>query len=334
MSHITTARLESKHLDHSARLLAQRQQRLRLLNPVLPLQYEDAAACRSLLEDDLQGVGTEAVVALVDGEVVGFLIMAPLVFNPTDMVAAFMPPRPAQVHGAHAARPDVAYDAYREMYAVLADHFVTRGYFDHMVYVQAQDTIAHDAFVSLSFGRALVAAIRGLEPMDAGEAAVDIHEAGIEDLKVVMGLNHDLLLHHARAPIFWPHAPETFAALETNQRRHLEDPGTAHIVAYQNGRAVGMNSFIPPDWIDRVLRPDKTVYLYQGIVWPEARSGGIGKAILSRGVEWAREKGYEHIALHYAAPNISGGRFWQSQGFEPIEYRLTRHIDDRVAWAH
>jgi ribosomal protein S18 acetylase RimI-like enzyme len=55
---------------------------------------------------------------------------------------------------------------------------------------------------------------------------------------------------------------------------------------------------------------------------------------LARGVAWAREQGYAHIALHYASQNISGARFWESQGFESIEYRMTRHIDERIAWAH
>jgi ribosomal protein S18 acetylase RimI-like enzyme len=199
------------------------------------------------------------------------------------------------------------------------------------VYVQAQDRVAHEAFVSLSFGRALVAAIRGVQPVD-GQGAADIHEAGIEDLAVIMELGEELLDHHARTPIFWPHAAETFAALEANQRRHLDDPGTAHIVAYQDGKAVGMNSFIPPDWIDPILRPDKTVYLYQGIVSPHVRGAGIGKLILARGIDWARNNGYDYVALHYASPNISGARFWQSQGFEPVEYRLTRRIDERIAW--
>lgn len=334
MSPLSAVPFESKHVDAAAFLLAERQERLRATNPVMSPEYENPASCRPLIEEELQGDGARGVVALLDGRVVAFMFMSPLIFNPADMMAAFMPPRPAQIHGAHAARPDVAFDAYREMYALAADEFVTRGYFDHMVYLQAQDTLAHDAFVSLGFGRALVAAIRGVEPVAAASADVDIHEAGIEDLKVVMSLNDELLAHHARSPIYWPHAAETNAALEANQRRHFEDLGTAHIVAYQGGRAVGMNTFIPPDWIDPILRPDKTVYLYQGIVSSDTRSGGIGRAILARGVEWAREQGYEHIALHYAASNISGARFWRSQAFEALEYRMTRHIDDRIAWAH
>jgi GNAT superfamily N-acetyltransferase len=330
---ITTAPIDQKHLDAASGLLAERQRRLRKLNPVLPASFEDPGACRSVIADELEGNGTEAVVAIAEDTVVGFLMMSALVFNPTDMIAAFMPHRPAQIHGAHAVRPVVAFDAYREMYAALAGVFVQRGYFDHMAYLPAADAAAHDAFVSLSFGRALVAAVRGVDPVQPSASSLEIHEAGIEDINVIMHLNDELLAHHTRSPIYWPHARETNAALEANQRRHLEDETTAHIVGYKDGRPVGMNTFIPPDWIDPLLRPDGTVYLYQGVVSPEAQSGGVGKAILARGVDWARDHGYKHIALHYASPNLSGARFWQAHGFEAIEYRMTRHIDERIAWA-
>lgn len=333
MAHLTIVDLEEKKLDAAAQLLAERQKRLRKLNALLPAPSEHPAFCRPVIEEGLEQRGARGVGALLDGDLVGYLVMAPIVFGARDMVAAFFPPRPAQMHGSHAARPDVAFDAYREMYAVLADEFVRRGYFDHLVYVPAGDTAAHDAFVSLSFGRALVAAIRNVDPVPLDGAQAELHEAGIEDLNVVMGLGEELLEHHARSPIFWPHLAEPYEGLEAHQRAHFEDPTTVHFVAYQRGTAVGMNSFVPPEWIDRVLRPDKTVYLYQGIVSEAARGGGIGRAILARGVEWARTQGYEHIALHYASPNISGARFWQSQGFKPIEYRLTRHIDERIAWA-
>jgi hypothetical protein len=59
----------------------------------------------------------------------------------------------------------------------------------------------------------------------------------------------------------------------------------------------------------------------------------VGKAILAQGVNWAREQGYQHVALHYASANIPGARFWSGHGFEAIEYRMVRHVDERIAWA-
>jgi GNAT superfamily N-acetyltransferase len=69
-------------------------------------------------------------------------------------------------------------------------------------------------------------------------------------------------------------------------------------------------------------------------VTQDARAGGVGSAILAKGVDWARDKGYENIALHFAAANVPGAKFWQSSGFVPVEYGMRRHIDERIAWAN
>ena len=54
----------------------------------------------------------------------------------------------------------------------------------------------------------------------------------------------------------------------------------------------------------------------------------------TQGVAWARDKGYQHIALHFATPNLSGAKFWQSSGFAPVEYGMRRRVDERIAWAN
>jgi hypothetical protein len=48
---------------------------------------------------------------------------------------------------------------------------------------------------------------------------------------------------------------------------------------------------------------------------------------------WAQDEGYQWCALHFAAANIVGANFWLGHGFRPIEHRLRRHIDERIAWA-
>jgi GNAT superfamily N-acetyltransferase len=245
-----------------------------------------------------------------------------------------MPPRSAQLgYSNHAAKGGMEHEVYREMYAVLAAEFVSRGFFDHIVYIAPRDRAVEEAFVSLGFGRTLTAAMRGVELVD-GAAKADLHQAGGEDANVVFGLNEELMQHHARAPIFWPLLREPEESSHQFTRDLLSDAKTnAHWVAYENGKPLGMNTFMAPVWITPMLTPEKTVYLYQGIVSENVRGGGVGKALLSRGIEWARDQGYQHVALHFASPNVSGARFWQAQGFSPIEHRMVRHIDERIAWA-
>lgn len=327
----------AEHLDAAAALLAARQARLRAADDRLPAAYEDPAACRPLIEAVAGRADAQGVFALADGEPAGYAFMWPFLPGPMDLPFAFFPPRTAHIgYAEQCAREDVAFDAHRAMYAALAGEYVRRGIFDHIAYVSPHDRAAHDAYVSLGFGRMLVAAMRDTTPVESqATAGVRVDAAGAEDASVIIGLNTHLWEHHTTSPIFWPMLREPLAAEDDFTRMLLQDPETnAHFVAYRDGRPLGMTTFMKPDWVPEVLRDDKTVYLYQGVVTPDARGGGIGQALLARGMAWAREQGYERAVLHFWAPNISGARFWLGMGFRPIEYRMARHIDERIAWAN
>jgi GNAT superfamily N-acetyltransferase len=324
-----------RHLDSAASLLAERHVRDRERDPRLPVAYEIPPACRPLVEQAVGELGSKAVVAVDAGEVIGFAVMATFLAQPTHMTAAFFPPRCTNLgYTNHAAKAGKELEVYREMFAALSDYFVARGFFDHNAYIAPRDRAVEEAFVSLGFGRTLTAAMRGVEPVETAGGGVDLHAAGGEDSAVIFALNDELNAHHARAPIFWPLLQEPSESSHQFTRDLLGDAkANAHWVAYDGGRPVGMNTFMAPFWLSPMLVPDKTVYLYQGVVSETARRGGVGKTILARGIDWAREQGYEHVALHFAAPNVSGARFWQNNGFQPIEHRMTRHIDERIAWA-
>jgi GNAT superfamily N-acetyltransferase len=327
---------KARDLEHAASLLAERHVRDRARDPRFPAAYEVPAACRPHVESAVNAPEAFSVVAVRDGEVVGFAAMQAFLANPTHMSAGFFQPRCTNLgYAAHASIAGAEFDVYREMYGALADHFVARGYFDHNVYVAPRDAAVLEAFVSLGFGRTVVAGLRGVEPVDGADgASVEMHQASAEDAEIIFALSEELNDHHARSPIFWPHLEEVRESSHDFQRELLKQPdANAHWIAYDDGKPLGMNTFMGPLWIAPMLAPEKTVYLYQGVVSESARRGGLGRVILAHAVNWARGEGYEHIALHYASPNISGARFWDSSGFAPIEYRMTRHVDNRIAWA-
>ncbi|MBF6600745.1 MAG: GNAT family N-acetyltransferase [Dehalococcoidia bacterium] len=322
------------HLDVAASLLAERQRRDRGREPLLPAAFEVPAACRAVIEPAFAQSGWYGVVASAGRECVGFLIGTPQLFPPTHFLASFFPARSIGVsYQSHAASAGREYDVYRAMYAALADEFVRRGYFDHIVSIAPSDAATAEAWASLGFGRHSVAALRDVAPPTRAAADIEVHPASAEDAEVVYALAEELNLHHARAPIYWPYIRESDAASHELSLGLLNDPANAHWIAYEDGRAVGMNTFMMPAFLSIMTVPEETVYLYQGIVTQDARAAGIGTALLARGAAWAREQGYKHIGLHFAAPNLQGAQFWQSSGFKPIEFGIRRHIDERVAWA-
>jgi GNAT superfamily N-acetyltransferase len=112
------------------------------------------------------------------------------------------------------------------------------------------------------------------------------------------------------------------------------DPECAHWIARRDGRAIGMHVLQPPPpWLSALLRPERSTYLLHGYTEAAARGGGVGRALLGRSLAWAREAGHAHCLLHFLAANVSGARFWLAAGFRPIELRLRRVVDGRIAWA-
>ncbi len=324
-----------QHIDAASAVLAARHVRDRAREPLLPAPYEVPAACRAQLQQLFDRPDAHGFVALDGDGVAGYMVGTPQLFPPTHYLASFFPPRSVAInYQAHAAREGIEHETYRELYRALAAYFVERGYFDHVVNVAPKHAEAGEAFASLGFGRHAVAAIRDVAPTARNAAEVEVHQAGPEDASVVYKLAEELNLHHARSPIYWPMLRETEASSHELTDGLLQSPANAHWIAYEDGRAVGMNTFMPPAWLAQMTVPDKTIYLYQGVVTEDARAGGVGTALLDRGAAWAREQGYEHIGLHFDAPNIQGARFWLSSGFVPFEYGLRRHIDERLAWAN
>jgi GNAT superfamily N-acetyltransferase len=327
----------NRDTERALALLADRHRRDRAREPLLPATYEDAEACRPHFAPLFEQTGWYGVVAERGGEMVGFAIMTPQHFAATHLLANFFPPRGVSLaYGAHATTAGMAYDVYREMYSALAEHFVAAGFFDHAVNVAASDAEAREAWESLGFGRTITCAVRDVAPPDrTASTAVQVHQAGEEDAEVIFALNHELTLHHAYSPIFYPYLHESDTASHDFQRNLLKDGNAnAHWVGYLDGRPVGMNTFMAPLFLSQMTVPEKTIYLFQGVVTRDVRAGGVGTAILSRAVQWAREREYDHIALHFASANVSGAKFWLSSGFRPIEHGMRRRIDERIAWAN
>jgi GNAT superfamily N-acetyltransferase len=265
-------------------------------------------------------------------------MQAPLLPSPLEMLAQFYPQRSMIVpYDGHALAPDEDASLYRELCAALAGGWVAGGFFDHFVSVPAQDAAAREAWDSLGFAREVTCAAREVDlpvAAPAGRpAGLEIHQAGPEDIDIIDALGEALWQHHAEAPIFAPFLRETQQDERETTLELLADPGNAHFVAYRDGQPLAMNTFMKEGFLPPLLTPEACVYLFQGVAYPEARRGGVGKALLAHSIRWAQEQGHRWCALHVYAANTSGASFWFGNGFRPLEHRLRRHVDERIAWA-
>ena len=322
-----------EHLDGAAGLLAARHRTDRRRAPELPASFEHLAAAREVLQAAL-AEGSSGVVALRAGRLTGYLLGVRALPAPTSAMSLFMRPRSVAIrYEGYAAEDGAATETYRALYAALARAWVAAGYFTHYVEVPATNPEALSAWYSLGFGQEMARGIRDTGPVQAADAlsAMEIHQAGTEDIAVVLELVTANLRYHAGPPMFNPYFPETEPDQRQYQQELFADPTTPHWLAYRDGTAVGLLTFVTPR--AGLVTPERAVHLQHGHTVAAARGGGVGRALLQHAMAWAREQGYAHCTVNWMTANLLGARFWPGSGFRPVGYRLCRSVDERIAWA-
>lgn len=318
-------------------LLAQRHRRDSARLAQLSARLNDPSAWRAMVDALLGNPRADTVVAVRGGTPIAFLGGERMLLSPTDFASQFIPPHSTQIglEGHAIADGEDALSLYRAMYAVLARAWVDAGFFTHRIAVVPGDADLQEAWVTLGFGRYMSAATRptAAEVPIFRPRQLTIERASPEDIEDVLALADNLNAWHWQSPMFWPalHAPEP-AAREFNAAA-LRNADVPYFVAYDEGRPVGMQTFLRPGFTPPIVDHASDVYLFEGVVSDDARSGGVGAALLAHSMEWARRSGHSTCTLHFASGNPSGAPFWLGHGFVPVEHTMERIIDSRIAWA-
>lgn len=136
--------------------------------------------------------------------------------------------------------------------------------------------------------------------------------------------------------MFMPYLPETEAHRRQFMSELLADETCPHWLALSGNRLMGMQVFVEPlspHWFLSPLQvPEQTVNLYLACTDPVARGRGIGTALFSAGMNWAREAGYEQCAVHYRTANRAA-EFWRDLGVRSVGRWKYRVIDQRRTWS-
>src|SRR5262245_58248443 len=283
------------HRDPAAALLAARHRRVRETTSALPASFETAAVAGAVLDATLRWPGMAGVAALDGDRLVGFLAGAMVLMPPTNRSAPFLAPRAGVVpyHG-HATAPEAASEIWAAMYEALAPAWVDAGCYAHYVHLAPCEAGAEEAWRGLGFARDTVAALRSTDPPAATTTSgLEIRRARPDELATVRRFSNALLAHHARPPMYVPQLREAERDERTYQANLLADPTCAHWLAFRDGEAVGMQSFVPPPaFLSPLIVPEAATYLLQGVTLPAARGSGVGRALLARSMAWAREAGH------------------------------------------
>ena len=108
---------------------------------------------------------------------------------------------------------------------------------------------------------------------------------------------------------------------EARWRQRLSLPGSYNCVARLDGRHVGMASGVPAE-------ERGTAELISMWVAPDARGRGVGDALVTAVVRWARERGVWELRLDVVAGNTSAIALYARHGF--VDHGPAREVGERA----
>ena len=344
MSTCTVRPVKIADLDAAAELLAAGHQRAHEscgASVPRPAKYLDPRHCHHLLERLASVVGAHGVVAEHYGAMKGFLIGEPQRYSPEEFPSLYAEPESGSIplHGHAVENRQDAGPVYAAMYAALARQWVREGLFVHNISVSAADALTGEAWNNLGFGRKSVCAMRPTgQPVairgDGVETDFVVERVEDPDHEVPEMLHRKLMKYQTGTPMFWAYDGRADASAAKLRQGLFQEGRAICFVAYRASRPVGMMLFAAPVFLSPLVVPEDTLYLWEGYVEPEFRSGGVASLLLERSMAWLRFHGHRWCALHFVAGNQLGRRFWLGNAFAPVEYTLKRHVDERVGGGH
>ncbi|WP_284749688.1 GNAT family N-acetyltransferase [Amycolatopsis sp. RTGN1] len=151
--------------------------------------------------------------------------------------------------------------------------------------------------------------------------SVDVTEEVPELVKSAEALfAEDAGTHDPRMDLGWPAregAPYYQDLVENENALCLLARSDGAVAGHLIGRLLPVGS----------LRPDAVRAVLESMrVAAERRREGVGEALVSAFVTWARERGANELVVQAYAHNESGLAFYGAQGFQPFEVTLTRAV--------
>lgn len=138
------------------------------------------------------------------------------------------------------------------------------------------------------------------------QSDVCVEPATIDDLPALVDLLGVLFEQEVEL------APDPVAQRRGLARILADDRIGTILVARENGRVVGMVNLL---YTVSTALGETVAFLEDMVVAPTARGGGVGSAILSHAIEFARARGCRRITLLTDGVNVAAQRFYQRHGF-------------------
>jgi len=310
MPELTIQPFSDDHLEAAAELLAERHERHREAEPLLPELTDPLAA----VEADWRADNASGVFAARGAEPLGYVIAAPTPIADMTWMRVWI--------AGQALRGDR--EVMRDLYAAAAQRWADEGHTRHAVFAPSHDAELIDAWFRLSFGASAILAMRETAPAEDFDGGVTIRAGTPDDFPEAARLEIAMSEAMVPAPSFSGIATQTHEEVLAEWREDEDSEDYELFVAERDGRIVGHTVLYHRPADLRV--PETSIDLAQVSTEPEARGTGVGRAMTAYALRWAHEHGYPVMTTDWRMTNLWASRFWPNRGFRPSFVRLSRTI--------
>jgi GNAT superfamily N-acetyltransferase len=290
--------------------------------------YESEKRCNPLMPPTLLGnpdnalpyieqcMGNGCVAAYDGGKMIGFMGI--------HAFFTFKGQRAAQVRSINHAALEKTPNAYLSLYQALGEVLAEKRVQLHIIEHLAGNMELKETLFQLGFGAILAERLRDMSPIPSAAAAAVSQE---KDFLSIEELDLEHRRYYRLSPIFIT-KDESRKAVRGDLSEHGKN-GDVLFTYRENG--IPMAYMIAGAYAGTdegfLLQNSGTAQVKSAYARPDARAKGIGRALLSHSVEWARLQGYSRIFVEHESANIIGGAFWQ-QHFSPYLYVSMRYVED------
>ena len=202
--------------------------------------------------------------------------------------------------------------------------------------VAAGNRPALDQWFGLGFGKQQAYGIISLadyHPPQTQVAGLTIRQATADDKAIAERIATTNMRYQMGSPTFAVSPPEHFDEVREGYVEALTDDAIFWL-AFVDGEIAGYHIDYPAQADDTdMMQPTNCIEFPAGATLPGRRGQGIGTALTRHALSRAKAAGYDYCLTDWRTTNPLSSRFWPQMGFVPVVYRLTRHIDERIAWA-
>jgi ribosomal protein S18 acetylase RimI-like enzyme len=161
----------------------------------------------------------------------------------------------------------------------------------------------------------------------ASEPTALIRPATPADLPALGRLGALLVRHHHELDPrrFIPPGPGTEQGYGSWLVSQLDRPDVVVLVAERHGEVIGY-AYAGLEGTDYMALRGPAGALYDVMVDPAQRRGGVGRALLDAAIAALRARGAPQVVLSTAEGNVAAQRLFQSAGFRPTMREMTRQL--------